>query len=542
MKKSKKTYSVPGDVPAVILKEFLPEFALPVTAIIKEAISTHTWPDQHKKEYHLPLKKIPSPLTEDDLRGIGLTSWISKQLKRLMLDWIWPYIEPHIDKDQMGGVPGCSIEHYVVKMMDFVLKSLDGDSDAAVLSVAVDYRKAFNRMLHSNILCSQSALNVPICAIRIIKLYLTQRSMCVRYNGAESNLEKCPGGGPQGGLLTCVFFILQVNKAGSPCSLTRIHLPILENPGSRNIEAISTNQGQSELPALRNENTNPQPCQNQKKLHKKSYIDDLTLLEKISLLDLQLKKRIIGPLDYHDRFNLTLPPEKSILQHQLLDLIRYTAKQSMVLNEKKTKCLPFILSQTKDFQPELSLEEGKYLEVVYRLKLVGLVISSSLTWNEHINYTVKRVNSILWQLTRFKQAGGSQEKLLKFYILKIRSILMFGAVCYHSSLNLEQRNILELQQKRSLVIILGSDYRSYSQARSHTNLPELNQLREEACVKWALKAQASQKHTHLFPLNPSEVNTRHRNKFSEPTCKTSRYFNSPVPSMIRSLNRLSRAE
>ena len=258
--------------------------------------------------------------------------------------------------------------------------------------------------------------------------------------------------------------------------------------------------------------------------------------------DLKLKKRIIGPQDYHDRFNLTLPPEKSILQHQLQDLVRYTAKQSMVLNEKKTKCLPFILSQTKDFQPELILEEGNYLEVVYRLKLVGLVISSSLTWEEHINYTVKRVNSVLWQLTRFKQAGGSQEKLLKFYVLKIRSILMFGAVCFHSSLSLEQRNIIELQQKRSLVIILGSDYRSYSQARSQTNLPELSQLREEACAKWALKAQASQKHSHLFPLNPSQVNTRHKKKFSEPLCKTARYFNSPVPSMIRILNRLSREE
>ena len=86
----------------------------------------------------------------------------------------------------------------------------------------------------------------------------------------------------------------------------------------------------------------------------------MTVLEKISLSDLKLKTRIIGPLNYHDIFNLTLPPEKSILQHQLQDLVRYTAKQSMVLNEKKTNCLPFILSQTKDFQPELILEEGNY--------------------------------------------------------------------------------------------------------------------------------------------------------------------------------------
>ena len=157
----------------------------------------------------------------------------------------------------------------------------------------------------------------------------------------------------------------------------------------------------------------------------------------------------------------------------------------MILNEKKTKCLPFILSKTKDFLPQLSLKEGEFLEVVYKIKLVGLVVTSCLTWEEHVKYTLKRINSVIWQLTRFKQAGGSQEKLLKFYILKIRSILMFGAVCFHSSLNLDQRNRLELQQKRCLAIILGSNYRSYGQARSRTNLQELNQLREEACEKWA---------------------------------------------------------
>ena len=41
--------------------------------------------------------------------------------------------------------------------------------------------------------------------------------MCVRYNGEVSSFKSCPGGGPQGGLLTGVLFILQVNKAGAPC-------------------------------------------------------------------------------------------------------------------------------------------------------------------------------------------------------------------------------------------------------------------------------------------------------------------------------------
>ena len=86
---------------------------------------------------------------------------MSKQLEKLVLDWIWPYVRPHIDRDKMGGVPGCSVEHYIVSMTHFILKSMDGDPNAAVLSVAVDYSKAFNRMRHVNILSSLSALNVP---------------------------------------------------------------------------------------------------------------------------------------------------------------------------------------------------------------------------------------------------------------------------------------------------------------------------------------------------------------------------------------------
>ncbi len=67
-------------------KEFLPEFTTPVTAIIKEAVNTHTWPEKYKKEYHLPLKKTQSPKNENDVRCIGLTSFVSKQIERFVLN------------------------------------------------------------------------------------------------------------------------------------------------------------------------------------------------------------------------------------------------------------------------------------------------------------------------------------------------------------------------------------------------------------------------------------------------------------------------
>ena len=244
----------------------------------------------------------------------------------------------------------------------------------------------------------------------------------------------------------------------------------------------------------------------------------------------------MGPLDFHDRFNLTLPPDKRTLQHQLQDLVRFTKEHSMVLNSKKTKCMPFVNSLTKDFMPQLSIEPSNYLEVIYQLKLVGVVLTCDMTWNAHVDYTVSRVNRTLWQLVRFKQLGASQEKLKTFYNLKIRSILMFASVCFHSSLKSELSQKLELQQKRSLAVILGSQYRSYSHALAVTCLPRLDTLRSEGCTKWALKAQRDPLQSDIFPLNTSTVNTRFRNKFKEYFCHTMKFYKSTIPRMIRNLN------
>ena len=48
---------------------------------------------------------------------------------------------------------------------------------------------------------------------------------------------------------------------------------------------------------------------------------------------------------------------------------------------------------------------------------------------------------------------------------------------------------MEMQQKRSLIIILGGDYGSYSQAKSLTCLADIGALREEACFKCAQRSQ-----------------------------------------------------
>ena len=166
---AKKTCSVPGDIPVDILSEFLPEFITPITHIFNRAFSSHEWPCKFKKEFGVPIEKIPHPESEDDIRSIGLTPFLSKRMEKLLIKWIWKYIYPHINSDQLGGLPGCSIVHYIMRMMDFIFRKLDDNSNnpSAVLGVTVDFSKAFNRMSHNKIVTILSDLTIPTCALII---------------------------------------------------------------------------------------------------------------------------------------------------------------------------------------------------------------------------------------------------------------------------------------------------------------------------------------------------------------------------------------
>ena len=117
------------------------------------------------------------------------------------------------------------------------------------------------------------------------------------------------------------------------------------------------------------------------------------------------------------------------------------------------------------------------------------------------------------------------------------TVSMFGAVCFHSSLTKEHSRQLELQKKRSLACILGSHYQNDHHALSITALTRLDTLREEACLKWAIKAEANPQHSHLFPANISLVDTRFRKQCKEYKCKGSKFYNSAVPSMLRALKK-----
>ena len=132
-------------------------------------------------------------MTEDHLRIISLTNYLSKVFEQLVIDWLLEYVGPQLDWGQYGGVSGSSISHYLVDFVNFVLYNQDLKTPHATLAVMIDFQKAFNRINHNLIITILSNMGVPGWLLRIIMGFLKDRELILRYKGSHSKRKALPG-------------------------------------------------------------------------------------------------------------------------------------------------------------------------------------------------------------------------------------------------------------------------------------------------------------------------------------------------------------
>ena len=182
MRKAKKTKSgVLGDLPKSLTKEFGPELAVPLSSIYNNIIKTGKWPQNWKIEHGLPLRKTTNPENEDQIRLISLTPLFSKVFEKFVMQWLHGYLQEHLELGQYGGRKGSSVTHYLVDFINFVEFNQDIKDIHAVLAVAVDFSKAFNRQNHNTLIEILSELGVPGWLLQIVIGFLENRQMEVHY-------------------------------------------------------------------------------------------------------------------------------------------------------------------------------------------------------------------------------------------------------------------------------------------------------------------------------------------------------------------------
>ena len=516
IKKAKKPRStgVPGDLPKKILSEFPVELAAPVGKIFRRVLETNVWPRNWTLELGLALKKSTTlPETESQTRVISLTAFWSKCLEGFVIDWLFQAIGHKIDFSQYGGLKGHSTSHYLIDLVNFVLYNQDLSDPHATLGVMYDFEKAFNRQEHNKLIVILSDLGTPGWLLKIVMAFLTDRRMILKYKGCESREETLPGGGPQGTKLGLFLFLILINSAGYKPNKICQKLGEKVTSGKRK-------------PIL----------QSQEK-----YIDDMTQLAAINVKKATImdpNPNPVLPRQFHERTNHILPNENNPLQNEIEKLKKYAEENGMKINQEKTKVMLFNRATKTDFLPQLEISEGKSLEVVEEMKLLGIMIRSDLRWTSNTNLIISKCYKRIWMLRRLKHFGASEDNLLEVYIQQIRSITEMACPVWNGGLTQLEVRAIERLQKVALAIILGDAYSTYNEALNHFNVDSLEARREHLCLQFAIKAYKNPKFNSWFEPNQTTTTRSGKNMtvLKEVICKKTRFKMSPIPYLTHILN------
>ena len=147
----------------------------------------------------------------------------------------------------------------------------------------------------------------------------------------------------------------------------------------------------------------------------------MTVLEKNNLLTVGLtsfnfKGSVPSDISVHNQY---IPPENLKSNQYIQDIQKWTSERKMKLNEKKTKIMIFNFTKNHKFTTRLKLRDEN-IEIVNSAKLLGTIVTDSLTWDENTNYLVQKAHNRMQLLRKVASFTSSKEEKKIIYISYIR--------------------------------------------------------------------------------------------------------------------------
>ena len=177
------------------------------------------------------------------------------------------------------------------------------------------------------------------------------------------------------------------------------------------------------------------------------------------------------------------------------------------------------------------------LETISETKLLGVMVTNTLSWDSNTHYIVKRANARMRMLHKLVEFSVPMEDLVNIFILYIRSVLEQSCQVWHSSLTFDNLTDIERVQKNALKIILKDEYICYEHALTQTGLESLVERRDKLCLKFAKACLKNDNVKDMFPINDTiSQDVRDREKFKVTFAHTGRLKDSAIPYMQRLLN------
>ena len=216
-------------------------------------------------------------------------------MEKIIVKYMVEDMKSMLDECQFANQANQSINHYLIQLVDKVLKALDGSTKGehtAVLCTLVDFSKAFDRQDPTLAIQSFQKNGVRSCLIPLLMSFFEDRKMFVKWHNLISGLKTLPGGGPQGCSLGLWSFLSQTN----------------DNPEDTDSGNIF------------------------------KFVDDKSVLEVINLLSIGIAShnpKVRVPSNVMTS-NIIIPPNNLKTQNHLDRISDWTKEKKMKLNNKKT--------------------------------------------------------------------------------------------------------------------------------------------------------------------------------------------------------------
>ena len=203
-------YSIgPDKVPPIVLKRCARAFAMPLSLLYNNSISSSSFPNLWKSSFIIPVHKKGSKTDISNYRPIAKLSCIPKVFESIISSSFSSICKTVISSNQHGFVPNKSTTTNLMEFSSDILAAFD--SRLQVDCVYTDFSKAFDKLSHSVITFKMRKLGFPSSIINWVTSYLSDRSYKVVFRGKESRSINASSGVPQGSHLGPLLFILAID-------------------------------------------------------------------------------------------------------------------------------------------------------------------------------------------------------------------------------------------------------------------------------------------------------------------------------------------
>ena len=182
-----------------------------LTKIFNKCIQHEVFPNAFKTAQVIPIPKISSHKSLNDLRPISLLSVFSKLFEKILESRMLRFLNKNniLTSSQFGFRTNSSTKLAVTTLYDKLLNNLNEKRMSFLLFL--DLKKAFNFVSHSIRLRKLHHYGFRGPSFNLLQSYLTNRSICTKMDDKLSKPINIQYGIPQGSVLGPLLFLIFVN-------------------------------------------------------------------------------------------------------------------------------------------------------------------------------------------------------------------------------------------------------------------------------------------------------------------------------------------